>query len=46
MTWLDVITPIPKTLIPDDERRQGVNRGFLSCLGRELKITLEYLSLR
>lgn len=29
MTWLDIITPIPKTLIPDDERRRGVNRGFL-----------------
>lgn len=29
MTWLDIITPIPKTLIPDDERRQGVNRGIL-----------------
>lgn len=29
MTWFDIITPIPKTLIPDDERRRGVNRGFL-----------------
>ena len=29
MTWLDIITPIPKTLLPDDERRRGVNRGFL-----------------
>ncbi|MBQ9660815.1 MAG: hypothetical protein IJV37_06070 [Bacteroidales bacterium] len=26
---MDIITPIPKTLIPDDERRKGVNRGFL-----------------
>lgn len=31
MTWLDIITPISKTLIPDDERRQGVNRGFLTA---------------
>ena len=29
MTFLDIITPIPKTLIPDDERRRGVNGGFL-----------------
>ena len=29
MTWFEIITPIPKTLIPDDERRRGVNRGFL-----------------
>lgn len=29
MTWFDLITPIPKTLIPDDEQRRGVNRGFL-----------------
>ena len=29
MTFLDIITPIPKTLIPDDERRRSVNRGFL-----------------
>ena len=29
MTWLDIITPISKTLIPDDERRQDVNRGIL-----------------
>lgn len=29
MTFLDLITPIPKTLITDDERRRGVNRGFL-----------------
>ena len=29
MAWLDVIAPIPKTLISDDERRQGVNRGYL-----------------
>lgn len=29
MTWLDIITPIPKTLIPDDERRKGVNRAFI-----------------
>ena len=29
MTWFEVITPIPKTLIPDDEQRRGVNRGFL-----------------
>ena len=29
MTFLDIITPIPKKLIPDDERRRGVNRGFL-----------------
>lgn len=29
MTWFDIITPIPKTLIPDDKRRRGVNRGFL-----------------
>lgn len=29
MTWFELITPIPKTLIPDDERRRGVNRGFL-----------------
>ena len=31
MAWLDVITPIPQTLISDDERRQGVNRGFLTA---------------
>lgn len=29
MTLLDVITPVPKTLIKDDERRKGVNRGIL-----------------
>ena len=29
MTRFDIITPIPKTLIPDDERRRGVNRGIL-----------------
>lgn len=29
MTWLDVITPIPETLIKDDERRKAVNRGIL-----------------
>lgn len=29
MTWFDIITPIPKALIPDDERRKGVNRGIL-----------------
>ena len=29
MAWLGVITPIPQTLISDDERRQGVNRGYL-----------------
>lgn len=28
MTLLDVITPIPETLIKDDERRKGVNRGI------------------
>ena len=31
MAWQDVITPIPQTLISDDERRQGVNRGFLTA---------------
>lgn len=29
MTWLDIIAPIPQTLIPDDERRRGINRGVL-----------------
>lgn len=29
MTWLDVVTPIPETLIKDDERRKAVNRGIL-----------------
>lgn len=29
MTWLDIITPIPETLIPDDERWKGVNRAFI-----------------
>lgn len=29
MIWLDVITPVPETLIKDDERRKGVNRGIL-----------------
>ena len=27
MTWLDIIAPIPQTLIPDDERRRGVKRA-------------------
>lgn len=29
MTWFELITSIPKTLIRDDERRRGVNRSFL-----------------
>ena len=29
MTILDIITPVPETLIKDDERRKAMNRGIL-----------------